>query len=165
MARPRKALEELIVAGTYRADRHEARKTGPEANVRPKARIPKAPKGMSKQGRAYFNDLCERAIKAGTLTDADIGVCRMAADLHEEWSAARAGLKAHGALIGTPGGTIKANPAISQMSTLASQPLRIESQLGLTPVSRRSVSARASVRPATSDEWDRFIFKPENRVS
>ncbi len=165
MARPRKALKELIVAGTDRADRHEERKTGPEAIVRPKVRIPKAPKGMSKQGRAYFNDLCERAIKAGTLTDSDIGVCRMAAELHEAWSAARAGLEVQGALIETPGGTIKANPAISQMSTLASQLIRIESQLGLTPVSRRSVSARASERSATSDEWDRFIFKPVNRVS
>jgi len=161
MPRPRKSFTSLKIEGGYRKDRHQSRRqcVAPSEDLGADLLLQAAKvRGLNEAATKYFVDLCGRASRRSGISDADLGICLVAGELFEVWMSARDGLREHGALTKTAAGNLKANPAVAQLCTLSSQLLKVEMQLGLTPVSRRNVDNSKQHQEAGSDLWEKFAM-------
>ena len=145
MSRGRKKIpaEMHILAGTFRADRHNA------DAPKPKEGIPPAPKHLDKVARAEYHRVARLLKKCRTITEADLAVLTCYASAWARLIEAEMQLKTTGLIVKSPAGFPCISPYLSIVRAASEELRKLAGELGLSPAARTKLKASPA---ATSND-------------
>lgn len=110
-----------------------------DAEPRPDATMPQAPRWLSYAGRKEWQRVARRLHAAGVLTYVDRGVLAVYCQAYGRLVEAEAELKTAGMIIETTNGNLVQSPWLQVSNRAMDQMMRAARELGLTPASRSSI--------------------------
>jgi P27 family predicted phage terminase small subunit len=135
--RPRKSVEEKLLAGTYRRDRESP----PDLST-PLVKLPPSPSRLSKAGKAAWRRVGQAAIEIGSLRHSDLPQLELLASALALAEECELRIRVAGLTVTSSTGVTKANPVVSTMQIARGQAHRIMQHLGLSPTGRIRLGAK-----------------------
>jgi P27 family predicted phage terminase small subunit len=135
----KKPIEEHILQGTYRQDRHG--KCGLAIE------IPKCPTGMTPGARTHWRRQAKLLNEAGIISHIDGLALRLLAESIDLYLSAGAKLEAHGLIAKTSNGNVIQSPFLSIRNSAWEQIVKLAGQFGLTPADRTGLTFRVGYGP------------------
>jgi P27 family predicted phage terminase small subunit len=151
----KKPVEQHILQGTYRQDRHG--KCGLTIE------IPKCPKGMAPRARTHWRRLAKLLNQAGIISHIDGLSLRLLAESIDLYLTATEKLAAHGLIAKTTNGNIIQSPFLPIRNRAWEQIVKLAGQFGLTPADRTGMTFKVGY-PSTGQQRgcpDKSLFFPD----
>jgi P27 family predicted phage terminase small subunit len=136
--RPRKSVEEKILAGTFRKD-----KEPPPDRSEPITKLPPAPARLSREGKSAWRRAGQACIELGTLRYSDLGELEMLAGSLGLVEECERRLRDEGlTLTSESSGITKAHPLTTTLQAARNSAHKIMQHLGMSPTSRQRTGAK-----------------------
>jgi len=135
----KKPVEQHILQGTYRQDRHGNRPLP--------ACVPKCPKGMTPAARKHWRHLAGILATAGIISQIDGLSLRLLAESVDLYLTSSEKLAAHGLIAKTTNGNVIQSPFLPIRNRAWEQIVKLAGQFGLTPADRNGMSFTVGYDP------------------
>jgi P27 family predicted phage terminase small subunit len=150
-----KPIAVKIATGTYRADRDGTLESHVAAV--PLAKAPAPLKTLGPAGKAAWVETAERLVRLSVLTESDLGLLGRYCRAHDEVAELDAIVAKEGRHYISPKGEVKQHPAVNERLRWLEIIRRAETELGLTPSSKRNLRVEDSSKQPSG-------IKPRHRA-